>query len=88
MLQSFQQVFSRNVVFILHTTHFRDVGLIDQKETPEEAAIRELEEETGYKAKKVLQSTTLLVSDPGQLFLLISFTDTLHFRESLSSAQA
>ncbi|CAL1703884.1 unnamed protein product [Somion occarium] len=41
------------------------VGLIDENETPEEAAIRELEEETGYKGKKVLQSTTLLVSDPG-----------------------
>ncbi|CAL1703887.1 unnamed protein product [Somion occarium] len=40
-------------------------GLIDENETPEEAAIRELEEETGYKGKKVLQSTTLLVSDPG-----------------------
>ncbi|CAL1703886.1 unnamed protein product [Somion occarium] len=35
-------------------------GLIDENETPEEAAIRELEEETGYKGKKVLQSTTLL----------------------------
>ena len=43
-----------------------ETGLIDQNETPEEAAIRELEEETGYKAKTVLQSTALLVSDPGQ----------------------
>ncbi|KAI0798124.1 NUDIX hydrolase domain-like protein, partial [Abortiporus biennis] len=40
-------------------------GLIDEGETPEQAAFRELEEETGYVAKKVLQSTPLYVSDPG-----------------------
>lgn len=41
------------------------VGLIDKGETAEEAAIRELEEETGYKAQKILQSSPLLVADPG-----------------------
>ncbi|TCD67656.1 hypothetical protein EIP91_012166 [Steccherinum ochraceum] len=40
-------------------------GLIDKGETAEEAAIRELEEETGYQAKKVLQSSPVLVADPG-----------------------
>ncbi|KAI0075445.1 hypothetical protein K474DRAFT_1664184 [Panus rudis PR-1116 ss-1] len=40
-------------------------GLIDVDETAEQAAIRELEEETGYKAQKVLQSTPVLVADPG-----------------------
>ncbi|KIK63815.1 hypothetical protein GYMLUDRAFT_40901 [Collybiopsis luxurians FD-317 M1] len=40
-------------------------GLIDEGETPEQAAIRELEEETGYKANSVIESSPLLVSDPG-----------------------
>ncbi|KAH8108204.1 NUDIX hydrolase domain-like protein [Cristinia sonorae] len=40
-------------------------GLIDRGECAEEAAIRELEEETGYKAHKVLQSSPVLVADPG-----------------------
>ncbi|KAI0928177.1 hypothetical protein AcW1_005503 [Taiwanofungus camphoratus] len=40
-------------------------GLIDEGETAEETAIRELEEETGFKGKKVLQSSPLLVCDPG-----------------------
>jgi len=40
-------------------------GLIDEGETPEDAALRELEEETGYKGQKVLQSSPLIVSDPG-----------------------
>jgi len=40
-------------------------GLIDEGETPEQAAIRELEEETGYKADSVVESSPILVSDPG-----------------------
>ncbi|KIO22901.1 hypothetical protein M407DRAFT_244997 [Tulasnella calospora MUT 4182] len=40
-------------------------GLIDEGETPEAAAIRELEEETGYKVDQVIESSPLLVSDPG-----------------------
>lgn len=40
-------------------------GLIDEGETPEEAAFRELEEETGYKAHKVLEVSPVIVSDPG-----------------------
>ena len=44
--------------------HF--LGLIDEGETPEEAAIRELEEETGYKADSVVETSPLLVCDPGQ----------------------
>ncbi|TDL25131.1 hypothetical protein BD410DRAFT_717928 [Rickenella mellea] len=40
-------------------------GLIDAGETPEQAAIRELEEETGFKADKVLESTPILANDPG-----------------------
>lgn len=39
---------------------------MDEGESAEEAAIRELEEETGFKADKVLETTPLLVSDPGQ----------------------
>ncbi len=41
------------------------IGLISEGETPEEAAIRELEEETGFKASGVIQSSPLLVCDPG-----------------------
>lgn len=40
-------------------------GLIDDGETPEDAAIRELEEETGFKARDVLESSPMLVADPG-----------------------
>ncbi|KIM57660.1 hypothetical protein SCLCIDRAFT_130000 [Scleroderma citrinum Foug A] len=40
-------------------------GLIDAEETAEQAAVRELEEETGYKAEKVAESSPVTVSDPG-----------------------
>lgn len=40
-------------------------GLIDDGETPEAAAIRELREETGYEAEGVLESTAVLANDPG-----------------------
>ncbi|EMC94217.1 hypothetical protein BAUCODRAFT_94415, partial [Baudoinia panamericana UAMH 10762] len=39
-------------------------GLIDEGETPEQAAIRELKEETGYEGKVVDCSPTI-VADPG-----------------------
>ncbi|EPQ58528.1 hypothetical protein GLOTRDRAFT_114924 [Gloeophyllum trabeum ATCC 11539] len=41
------------------------VGLIDEDETPEQAAIRELEEETGYKGDTIVESSPLQVCDPG-----------------------
>ncbi|KAI0688739.1 NUDIX hydrolase domain-like protein [Cytidiella melzeri] len=41
------------------------VGLIDEGETAEQAAIRELEEETGYKAHKIIESSPVIVADPG-----------------------
>jgi len=40
-------------------------GLIDEGETAEQAAIRELEEETGFKADGVLDSSPVIVPDPG-----------------------
>lgn len=43
-------------------------GLIDEGETAEQAAIRELEEETGYKSTSVLQVSPVIVSDPGNCF--------------------
>ncbi|KAH9857767.1 NUDIX hydrolase domain-like protein [Lenzites betulinus] len=43
----------------------RVIGLINEGETPEEAAVRELEEETGFKASSVVESSPLLVCDPG-----------------------
>lgn len=39
-------------------------GLIDEKESPEEAAVREFKEETGYECK-VLSVTPVLAADPG-----------------------
>jgi len=40
-------------------------GLIDDGETPEAAAIRELREETGYEAEGALDSSSVLANDPG-----------------------
>lgn len=40
-------------------------GLIDGAESAESAAMRELAEETGYESTDVVQSSTLMVSDPG-----------------------
>uniref|UniRef100_A0A8C5PL08 ADP-sugar pyrophosphatase n=1 Tax=Leptobrachium leishanense TaxID=445787 RepID=A0A8C5PL08_9ANUR len=39
-------------------------GLIDENETPEQAALRELEEETGYKGE-VMECSPVLCLDPG-----------------------
>lgn len=41
------------------------VGLIDEGETVEEAAKRELYEETGYTADDILEVSPVVVSDPG-----------------------
>lgn len=40
-------------------------GLVDESESPKDAAFRELEEETGFKAEKVLEETPIVVCDPG-----------------------
>ncbi|KAL2140116.1 hypothetical protein VTI28DRAFT_4231 [Corynascus sepedonium] len=39
-------------------------GLIDEGETPEQAAVRELKEETGYVAE-VLETSPIMFNDPG-----------------------
>ncbi|KAH9946397.1 NUDIX hydrolase domain-like protein [Epithele typhae] len=60
------------------------VGLIDKSESPEQAAIRELEEETGLKASAVIGSTPVMVCDPGMtnanmklVTIEVSFPDKL-----------
>ena len=50
-------------------------GLIDEGETPEEAAIRELKEETGYEGK-VCDASPLLSSQPGLTNALIKVKDS------------
>ncbi|KAH7907970.1 NUDIX hydrolase domain-like protein [Hygrophoropsis aurantiaca] len=59
-------------------------GLIDKGETPEEAAIRELEEETGFVANVTIESSPVIVSDPGMtnanmklVIVGVSLEDTL-----------
>ena len=49
------------------------IGLIDEGETAEQAAIRELHEETGYKAESILHASPVIASDPG--ILLVWFID-------------
>jgi hypothetical protein len=49
----------------LHACFHSFQGLIDEGETPEQAAIRELKEETGYTADRVVEASPLLVTDPG-----------------------
>ncbi|KXN90446.1 hypothetical protein AN958_04118 [Leucoagaricus sp. SymC.cos] len=41
------------------------IGLIDEGETVESAAVRELEEETGLKADSIQEVSDLVVCDPG-----------------------
>jgi ADP-ribose pyrophosphatase len=40
-------------------------GLVDEGESSEDAAIRELKEETGYQAQNVIESSPVIVADPG-----------------------
>ncbi|KAF8492522.1 hypothetical protein JB92DRAFT_3127877 [Gautieria morchelliformis] len=40
-------------------------GLIDEGETPEQTAFRELEEETGFEVDSVIETSPLMVSSPG-----------------------
>jgi len=41
---------------------------MDENETPEQAALRELKEETGYIGEEIIDVSTILASDPGCTF--------------------
>lgn len=59
-------------VFVVATPISADIfpqGLIDEGETPEITAIRELEEETGFKADSIQEVSDTIVCDPGVPFL-------------------
>jgi ADP-ribose pyrophosphatase len=49
-------------------------GLIDEGETPEQAAVRELKEETGYEGK-VCQSSPMLSCQPGMTNAIMQVLD-------------
>ncbi|EJD07172.1 uncharacterized protein FOMMEDRAFT_144906 [Fomitiporia mediterranea MF3/22] len=64
-------------------------GLIDEGETPEQTAIRELEEETGFKADGVIESSPVVVNDPGMttanmklIILSVTFPDKLELSDA------
>ena len=38
---------------------------MDENESPEQAALRELEEETGYIGEEIIDVSVILASDPG-----------------------
>lgn len=62
-------------------------GLIDKGETAEQAAIRELEEETGFKADRVVQSSPIIVSDPGVFrSLYIKLEANQHYSLGMTTA--
>jgi len=64
-------------------------GLIDKGESPEDAAIRELKEETGFIATEVMESSAVVVNDPGMtsanmklVVLKVAFDDELQLNEA------
>lgn len=60
-------VYAHDPVKAAHERNYTQfAGLIDKSEDAEQAAIRELEEETGFKAAGILQTSPILVCDPGQ----------------------
>ncbi|PAV23143.1 adp-ribose pyrophosphatase [Pyrrhoderma noxium] len=64
-------------------------GLIDEGETAEQTAIRELEEETGFKSDKVIESSPVVATDPGMttanmklVILDVTLPDELELNEA------
>lgn len=57
-------------------------GLIDDGETPEQAAIRELKEETGYTVNRVVSVSALLANTPEMTADTMRFVVSLCFSAS------
>ena len=53
-------------------------GKIEKGETPEEAAIREMKEETGIKVKKLKSKGKMIIEYPKRIFNLTSYIFSKH----------
>ncbi len=72
---------------ISHSTDMFPQGLIDEGETPETTAIRELEEETGFKASSIQEISDVMVCDPGvSLLYFRGFEPRLTTRKGMTTA--
>lgn len=77
----FRSIFSVPCVISANVSTELPAGLIDEGESAEDAAMRELVEETGFKAERIIESSPVIVSDPGA-FSFLSFLRWCSLRSS------